>query len=94
MVNSLFFDLLLGTKDIVIDLFDYVYELSDSLTFHSRAIAPSMWRVFELTYSAFKTDAVDFLEGLDSSSMHPYAVLTLEICRNAAHFGQLYLLRC
>ncbi|RXW25385.1 hypothetical protein EST38_g469 [Candolleomyces aberdarensis] len=46
----------------LIDLFDYVYELSDSLTFHSRSIAPSMWRVFELTYSAFKTDAVDFLE--------------------------------
>ncbi|KAF5311710.1 hypothetical protein D9611_009470 [Ephemerocybe angulata] len=46
----------------LIDLFDHVYELTDSLTFHSRTISPGMWRVFELTYQAFKTDAVDFLE--------------------------------
>lgn len=80
-------------SNIVIDLFDYVYELTDSLTFHSRAIAPSMWRIFELTYSAFKTDAVDFLEGKDPSSMQPFAVLTLETCRDVAHFGQFHLLR-
>ncbi|KAJ3496053.1 hypothetical protein NMY22_g19860 [Coprinellus aureogranulatus] len=46
----------------LIDLFDHVYELTDSLTFHSRSISPSMWRIFELTYQVFKTVAVDFLE--------------------------------
>jgi hypothetical protein len=45
------------------DLFDNVYELVDSLTFKSRSISPNMWRVFELTYDLFRTDAIDFLDG-------------------------------
>ena len=40
-----------------------MYELVDSLTYKLRAIAPSMWPVFELTYTLFKHEAVDFLEG-------------------------------
>ena len=40
-----------------------MYELVDSLTFKLRSIAPSMWPVFELTYTLFKREAVDFLEG-------------------------------
>ena len=46
------------------DLLDNVYELVDTLTFHMRAITPEMWRVFELTYALFKSDGIDFLEGL------------------------------
>lgn len=46
-----------------LDLFDNMYELTDSLTFKLRAIAPNMWPVFELTYKLFKSDAVDFLDG-------------------------------
>ncbi|KAG2009602.1 importin alpha re-exporter, variant 3 [Coprinopsis cinerea AmutBmut pab1-1] len=46
----------------LIDLFDNVYELIDSLTYHLKAISPNMWRVFELTYSVFKNEALDFLE--------------------------------
>jgi hypothetical protein len=45
------------------DLFDNMYDLVDSLTFKLRAVSPSMWPVFELTYQLFKADAVDFLEG-------------------------------
>lgn len=45
------------------DLFDSMYELVDSLTFKLRAISPSVWPVFELTYKLFKSDAVDYLEG-------------------------------
>ena len=41
-----------------------MYELVDSLTYKLRSISPSMWPVFELTYSLFKHEAVDFLEGL------------------------------
>lgn len=40
-----------------------MFELADVLTFKMRAIAPSMWPVFELTYKLFKSDAVDFLDG-------------------------------
>ena len=40
-----------------------MYELVDSLTFKSRSISPNMWRVFELTYELFRTDAIDFLDG-------------------------------
>ena len=45
------------------DLFDNVYDLVDSLTFKSRNISPNMWRVYELTYELFRTDAIDFLDG-------------------------------
>ena len=47
------------------DLFDNVYDLVDSLTFKSRNISPNMWRVYELTYELFRTDAIDFLDGKD-----------------------------
>jgi hypothetical protein len=45
------------------DLFDNMYDLVDSLTFKSRSISPNMWRVFELTYELFRSDAIDFLDG-------------------------------
>jgi hypothetical protein len=48
------------------DLFDNMYDLVDSLTFKSRTISPNMWRVFELTYELFRSDAIDFLDGSDS----------------------------
>lgn len=40
-----------------------MYDLVDSLTFKSRNISPNMWRVYELTYELFRTDAIDFLDG-------------------------------
>ncbi|KAF8886227.1 armadillo-type protein [Gymnopilus junonius] len=46
----------------LLDLFDNMYELVDSLTYKLKAISPSMWPVLELTYKLFKTDAIDFLE--------------------------------
>ncbi|KAJ7696679.1 armadillo-type protein [Mycena rosella] len=49
-------------KHKVLDLFDNMYDLVDSLTFKLRAISPNLWPVFELTYNLFKSDAVDFLE--------------------------------
>ncbi|KAF7298645.1 Importin N-terminal domain-containing protein [Mycena indigotica] len=46
----------------ILDLFDNMYELVDSLTFKLRSISPNLWPVFELTYNLFKSDAVDFLQ--------------------------------
>ncbi|KAF9257153.1 ARM repeat-containing protein [Marasmius fiardii PR-910] len=46
----------------LLDLFDNMYDLIDSLTFKLRTISPNMWPVFEITYKLFKSDAVDFLE--------------------------------
>ncbi|KAF9222983.1 ARM repeat-containing protein [Gyrodon lividus] len=46
----------------LIDLFDNMYDLVDSLTFKPASISPNMWPVFELTYELFKSDAVDFLD--------------------------------
>lgn len=46
-----------------LDLFDNMYELVDNLTFKLASISPNMWPVFEFTYSLFKSDAVDFLDG-------------------------------
>ena len=48
----------------VLDLFNNMYELVDVLTYKLRTIAPSMWPVFELTYTLFKHEAIDFLEGV------------------------------
>ncbi|KAK7048757.1 importin N-terminal domain-containing protein [Favolaschia claudopus] len=49
-------------KNKILDLFDSMYDLVDSLTFKLRSISPNLWPVFELTYNLFKSDAVDFLE--------------------------------
>ncbi|PPQ95282.1 hypothetical protein CVT26_014856 [Gymnopilus dilepis] len=46
----------------LLDLFDNMYELVDSLTYKLKSISPSMWPIFELTYRLFKHEAVDFLE--------------------------------
>ena len=45
------------------DLFDNVYELIDSTTFKLRTISPSLWQIFELTYQALKTHAINWIEG-------------------------------
>ncbi|KAJ8518430.1 hypothetical protein ONZ45_g4489 [Pleurotus djamor] len=46
----------------LLDLFDYTFDLVDSLTFKMRSISPSMWPVFEETYKLFKGEAIDFLD--------------------------------
>ncbi|KAH7924546.1 ARM repeat-containing protein [Leucogyrophana mollusca] len=46
----------------LLDLFDNMYELVDSLTFRTHSVSPNMWPIFELTYDLFKSDAVDFLD--------------------------------
>ena len=67
-----------------------MYELVDSLTYKLRAIAPSMWPVFELTYTLFKREAVDFLEG--AFNVIPGDRLIIDFfslnIRNAAFVGQ------
>lgn len=45
------------------DLFDNVYELIDSTTFKLRRISPNLWQIFELTYKALKTHAINWIEG-------------------------------
>jgi hypothetical protein len=64
-----------------------VYELVDSLTFKLRSIAPSMWPVFELTYTLFKNEAVDFLDGMLNVVLNRLIVDFFLNVRNAACFG-------
>ncbi|KAI6098151.1 armadillo-type protein [Pisolithus sp. B1] len=47
----------------LIELFDNMFDLVDSLTFRTHSISPNMWPIFELMYELFKSDAVDFLDG-------------------------------
>lgn len=54
---------------VVVDLFDNMYDLVDALTFRLHAISPNMWPIFELTYDLFKSDAVDFLDGVSYASV-------------------------
>ncbi|PCH39811.1 ARM repeat-containing protein [Wolfiporia cocos MD-104 SS10] len=54
--------IVLTLENKLLDLFDNMFDLIDSLTFKLRSISPNMWPVFELTYKIFKTDAIDFLE--------------------------------
>ncbi|KAF8625982.1 hypothetical protein AX17_006706 [Amanita inopinata Kibby_2008] len=46
----------------LLELFDNMYDLVDSLTFRMRTISPNMWPVLEHTYKLFKSEAVDFLD--------------------------------
>jgi hypothetical protein len=66
------------------DLFDNVYELVDSLTFKSRSISPNMWRIFELTYELFRTDAIDFLDGNEFSFISAVTRADLKFHRDAS----------
>ena len=43
-----------------------MYELIDSTTFKLRKISPNLWQVFELTYAALKTHAINWIEGQHS----------------------------
>ena len=62
----------------LLDLFDNMYELVDSLTYKLRSISPSMWPVLELTYRLFKHEAVDFLEGKNTPfALHIWKVKNL-----------------
>ena len=40
-----------------------MYELTDTTTFKLRKISPSLWKVFELTYTSLKTHAINWIEG-------------------------------
>ena len=51
------------------DLFDNMYDLVDSLTFKTHQISPNMWPIFEITYTLFKSDAIDFLDGASFPSV-------------------------
>ncbi|TRM60552.1 armadillo-type protein [Schizophyllum amplum] len=46
----------------IIDLYDNMYDLLDTLTFRMRSVSPSLWPIFEQTYQLFKTDGIDFLD--------------------------------
>ncbi|KAH9028652.1 ARM repeat-containing protein [Lactarius hengduanensis] len=71
----------------VLDLFDNVYELVDSLTFKSRSISPNMWPVFELTYELFRTDAIDFLDEM-LPSLDNFVSYGTDIFRSRADYRQ------
>ncbi|KAH8091016.1 armadillo-type protein [Cristinia sonorae] len=46
----------------IIDLYDNMYEIVDVLTFNLKSISVNTWQIFELSYKAFKNEAIDFLD--------------------------------
>ncbi|KAF8887163.1 armadillo-type protein [Infundibulicybe gibba] len=75
----------------ILDLFDDMYDLVDSLTFKLRAISPNMWPVFEQTYALFKSDAVDFLEGKSKMlpSLDNFVSFGSEVIKNRPDYKQM-----
>lgn len=71
----------------VLDLFDNMYDLVDSLTFKSHSISPNMWRVFELTYELFRTDAIDFLDEM-LPSLDNFVSYGTEVFRSRADYRE------
>lgn len=49
--------------DIMIDLYNEVFEIIDSCTFAAKSISPTMWQAFELIHRTFKAGAELYLEG-------------------------------
>ncbi|KIP02790.1 hypothetical protein PHLGIDRAFT_95597 [Phlebiopsis gigantea 11061_1 CR5-6] len=80
----------LTLENKLLDLFDNMYELVDSLTFKLRTIAPSMWPVFELTYKLFKSDAVDFLDEM-LPSLDNFVSFGSEVFKARADYRQMAL---
>nr|CAG8481704.1 10796_t:CDS:10 [Entrophospora candida] len=46
----------------VIELYEEVLDIIDSLTFSIKQISPAMWNIFELLYRTFKKSGVDYIE--------------------------------
>ncbi|KAJ7578155.1 armadillo-type protein [Mycena floridula] len=74
----------------LLELFDTVYDLVDSLTFRSRSISPNMWPVFEITYRLFKSDAVDFLEEM-LPSLDNFVSYGSEVIQSRQDYKQMLL---
>ncbi|KAK7054442.1 Nonsense-mediated mRNA decay protein 5 [Paramarasmius palmivorus] len=72
----------------LLDLFDNMYDLIDSLTFKLRAISPNMWPVFEITYRLFKSDAVDFLEEM-LAPLDNFVSYGHEVIKNRPDYKQM-----
>lgn len=47
----------------MVDFFESMFDLMDTLTFNLREIQPPMWAVFEAMYKSFKGPSVDYLDG-------------------------------
>ncbi|GJE91719.1 ARM repeat-containing protein [Phanerochaete sordida] len=82
--------IVLTLENKVLDLLDNMYELVDSLTFKLRAIAPTMWPVFELTYKLFKSDAVDFLDEM-LPSLDNFVSFGSDVFKTRADYRQMTL---
>ncbi|KAK4050929.1 Nonsense-mediated mRNA decay protein 5 [Microbotryomycetes sp. JL221] len=48
-------------RNQMVELYDEVYEILDSLTFFQKKINPSMWSLFEATFVTFNADATDYV---------------------------------
>ncbi|KAM0788606.1 hypothetical protein ACM66B_001727 [Microbotryomycetes sp. NB124-2] len=48
-------------RNHMVELYDEVFEILDSLTFFQKKINPIMWPIFEATYATFKSDATDYV---------------------------------
>ncbi|KAA1474736.1 ARM repeat-containing protein [Dentipellis sp. KUC8613] len=74
----------------LLDLFDNMYDLVDSLTFKMHSISPNMWPIFELTYSLFKSDAVDFLDEM-LPSLDNFVSYGTDVFKARADYRQMIL---
>ncbi|KAI0688708.1 ARM repeat-containing protein [Cytidiella melzeri] len=82
--------ILLTLENKLLDLFDNMYELVDSLTFKLRAISPSMWPIYEITYKLFKADAVDFLDEM-LPSLDNFVSFGVEVFKGRQDYRQMAL---
>ncbi|KAI5474959.1 hypothetical protein MNV49_002143 [Pseudohyphozyma bogoriensis] len=47
-------------KNGMVELYDEVYEILDSISFFQKKVSPHLWPLFEATYTAFKNDASEY----------------------------------
>ncbi|ETW81490.1 hypothetical protein HETIRDRAFT_125032 [Heterobasidion irregulare TC 32-1] len=74
----------------LLDLFDNMYDLVDSLTFKTHQISPNMWPIFEITYTLFKSDAIDFLDEM-LPSLDNFVSYGTEMFKARADYRQMIL---
>ncbi|KII90665.1 hypothetical protein PLICRDRAFT_52383 [Plicaturopsis crispa FD-325 SS-3] len=74
----------------ILDLFDNMYDLVDSLTFKLHSISPNMWPVFELTYKLFKSEAIDFLDEM-LPSLDNFVSYGTDVFKTRADYRQMVL---
>lgn len=74
----------------VLDLYDEIFEVIEMCTFCAKAISPTMWQLFDLIYTTFKSNAFDYLENMEAT-LDNYLTFGGEVVKQSPQIQERYM---